>query len=243
LAIASGGQSRTRDDSPRPPEVHLWRVALDVDNDMVRRLVGSLDDDERRRAQRFHDPQLRRRQVVTRASVRAILSRYLDEAPSALCFTQGPNGKPSVVGDRIHFNVSHAGDVALVAIARDREVGVDAERISSTRDISRLTREFLSPREQRAMLALPCDQRVEAFFVCWTRKEALVKATGEGLSVPLCEVDVYPDTSLVPAEWIVRDLPAPSGYAVALAGRAPTFGVRLLTWRPGGAAPGKHLAT
>ena len=224
-------------------EVHVWQAALDVGEDTATQLARTLSAEEVRRADCFHDPCLRRRHVVSRATLRAVLGAYLGESPSALRLVQGQNGKPALAASELRFNLSHAEDVALVAVARGREVGVDIARVSPGRDTVRLAREFCSARERHAIGQLSPPRRVEAFFVCWVRKEALVKATGHGMSAQLLDLDVYPDARGAPAGWLVRDLPAPPGHVAALAGQAPAFGVRLLTWPPAGAAaPPEGLA-
>jgi 4'-phosphopantetheinyl transferase len=200
---------------------------------MAGRLEHTLSVDERMRADRFYFREDRERFVVARGLLRTILGRYLDRAPASLAFTQNHYGKPSLVSeagaDPIRFNVSHSHGTALYAIARDLEIGVDLELIRDGLAVEQVARSFFSPREVSALSALPPELRRRAFFLCWTRKEAYIKARGEGLSLPLDQFEV----SLIPGEpaalmstqpesdgpsrWSLQDLSLASGYVAAFA--------------------------
>lgn len=193
-------------------EVHVWRTALDLAPDQVQRLRESLSPDERARAARFHFERDRVRFTVARAGLRALLGRYLGLAPSAIGFAYGDHGKPHLAapapaGD-LRFNVSHSGGVALYAVARGREVGVDVEGHRADFATAEIAEGFFSLAERRALSALPAERRCEAFFACWARKEAYIKARGLGLSLALDGFDV----SLAPGEpaalLATRDDPA-----------------------------------
>ncbi len=163
---------------------HVWRVwpnAADAD-----RCKSVLDDVERSRAVRLSGP-ARDRYVAGQAIVRTILGRYLGMAPGEIAFVRKSNGKPALrahqASNILHFNVSHSGDVLLLAVAR-REVGIDVEACDRPRAVSELAARIFSKPEIAALAALPERARTRAFYAAWTRKEAFAKATGEGLAMP-----------------------------------------------------------
>jgi 4'-phosphopantetheinyl transferase len=216
--------------------VHVWRAALDVPELQVRSLWDTLTADERQRAERYLFQKDRTFFVVARGLLRVLLGRYLRQDPPHLRFIYGPHGKPALAtdtgGGALRFNVSHSHGLALYAITRGREVGVDVERIRPKVAQEKIAERFFSPREVTLLRALPAPLQATAFFACWTRKEAYIKATGEGLTLPLDQFDV----SLVPGEpaallrtawdpqeaarWALQDLAPAPGYraAVAVAG-------------------------
>ncbi len=181
-------------------DVHVWRGFLTVTAERVAALSDTLTTDERMRAERFRFARDRARFIVGRGLLRAILARYLAMEPGALVFAYNAFGKPSLSdesgGERLHFNLSHADDTALVAVTCSRAVGVDIESVRADRANERVAARFFSPREVAALRALDPDAQREAFFTCWTRKEAYIKARGGGLSIPLDQFDV----SLAPHE-------------------------------------------
>jgi 4'-phosphopantetheinyl transferase len=226
-------------------EVHVWRVALDQPPDTKAVLLGTLSEDERARAERFRFERDRAHFVAARGALRCVLGRYLGAAPGALRFNYDAYGKPSLApefaGGELEFNLSHSHSLALVAVARGRAVGVDVERVRAEVSGPEIAERFFSPPEFAALRALPAAEQTRAFFDCWTRKEAFVKARGEGLSHPLDEFDV----SLAPGEpaallsvrndpreaarWSLRALDAGAGYAAALAVEGVDW--RLSTWQ------------
>src|SRR5262249_19798979 len=155
---------------------------------------------ERQRAGRFHAESDRRRFAVCRGSLRTVLGRYLAVDAGQLAFRYGDRGKPALVEvtelDAIEFNVAHSHDLALLAIAEGRRVGLAIGQVRPMADVVSIVARYFSARERAAFQALPDDQRLEAFFRCWTRKEAYLKATGDGLSFPLDSLAV----SLAPGE-------------------------------------------
>jgi 4'-phosphopantetheinyl transferase len=161
-------------------------------------------------------PQQRRAEAGRR--LREVLAAVLGMAAGEVELVTGRNGKPELATGTLRFNLSHSGDLALVAVTRDREVGVDVERVDLRRDVARLARRALDPAAAEAVLALPAAERSRAFHRAWARREAVAKCAGTGLSVPV------PDT---PRQ--VHDLEVAEGYAgaVAVAGDRPT-GVRVL---------------
>jgi 4'-phosphopantetheinyl transferase len=210
-------------------EVHVWRASLDLDGTTLERLQATLSADERARAERFHFSKHRAHFIVGRGLLRHLLGKYLAIAPAELRFTFNPQGKPALEGVSLRFNLAHSHGLAVYAVTRQREVGVDVERVRSEVAGEGIAERFFSPREVATLRALPVEQRLRAFFHCWTRKEAYVKAVGKGLMLPLDSFDVSltPD---VPALlevrgeatdekcWTMRELDVPAGYIGALAG-------------------------
>jgi len=211
-------------------EVHVWQAALDAPARPLRELAATLSTDERARAERYHFERDRRRFVVCRSLLRDILGRYAGRPAGALRFGYGSSGKPSLPDSDVRFNVSHSDGVAVYALARGREVGVDVERVRPVSGADRIAERFFSAPERQALRAVPATARTTAFFTCWTRKEAYVKARGEGLGLPLDQfaVSLAPDgpARLWPAggadarevaRWSLAGLRQDPGYVAALA--------------------------
>src|ERR1035437_9118414 len=170
-----------------PGEVHVWRMELDCAAASAAALRTTLSREEEQRAIRYRSLELCERWTVARRALRCILETYARCEPSVLVFRAGPHGKPALawpVGD-ISFNLSHTSGLALVAIAGNGRVGIDAETVRSKIEVEDLSRRFFAPAEAAEILALSPDVQPAAFFTCWTRKEAFVKALGGGLLVPL----------------------------------------------------------
>ena len=181
-------------------DVHLWMVRLDPPDADVSALRQLLDDDEKARSDRFRFDVHRRRFTVGRGFQRLVLGTYLGIEPAMIRYVYGPKGKPALVdstpGGSLFFNLSNSEEIALLGLVREREVGVDIEKICNHTDLEALASRFFSAGENRKLLALPDDLRIGAFFRCWTRKEAYLKAVGDGLAAPLDSFDV----SLAPDE-------------------------------------------
>ena len=202
-------------------EVHIWTADLNVSLGRASELYRLLAPAELSRASRFLDVRRRGRSVASRGILRELLAGYLHEPADRIVITTGRAGKPRLDRHRwLKFSVSHADDRALFAFARDRELGVDIERIAPARASTAVAEHFFSSRERSAMAQLSPEQRARAFFTCWSRKEALVKATGEGMSAALESIELYPTPSI--AGWYVEDVPVGDLHAaaVALAGSA-----------------------
>jgi 4'-phosphopantetheinyl transferase len=171
------------------PEVVV--ASLDVDPGP---LSGLLSPDERQRAARFAFERDRRRYIVARARLRQLLGERLGAVPESLQFVYNPYGKPALARRPetrdLRFNLSYCGDVAVYAFAEGREVGVDVEEVRRLPDADEVAMRFFSRRERAAYLRLPLRERPQGFFNCWTRKEAFIKALGDGLSHPLEAFDV-----------------------------------------------------
>jgi 4'-phosphopantetheinyl transferase len=225
--------------------VHVWRIALDLDEDAIERLSPHLSPPERERAGRFVFDVHRKRYIVAHAALREILSLGTGMEPRDLVFREGPRGKPSLdlscsrpspspAGySAVEFNLSHSDDLALLAVSR-RVVGVDVERIRPSFTGDEIAERFFSNRETTALRALEPGQRVNGFFRCWTSKEAFIKARGDGLSYPLDQFDVVVNPSasaeLLRTEqdaadaprWSMHDLDPGAGYAGTICVAVPT---------------------
>lgn len=227
-------------------EVHVWRSGLEPDAPTLRRLWEILSTDERQRADRFHFERDRGHFVAARGGLREILGRYTGATPQSLRFSYDSFGKPSLNveddGTPPHFNVSHSGGVALYAVAAGRAVGVDIERVREDFAGLDIARNFFSPHEVAALSALPEGERATAFFDCWTRKEAYIKALGEGLSHPLhlFTVSLTPgrpaallrtdDDPEEAARWSLVELFPGEGYRAALAFEGELSSLRCWRW-------------
>lgn len=173
--------------------IHVWSVELSLPGKQVQRLKQNLSVDELGRAARFHFSKHRDRFIVCRGTLRVILGAYLCQQPADVKFVYGANGKPAlaeVPGRRsLYFNLSHSSELALCALKRDSELGIDVELIRPVPEAMQIARRNFSAAECRYLDAVG-QLLPETFFECWTRKEAYIKATGDGLSVPLDEFDV-----------------------------------------------------
>ena len=182
-----------------PHELHVWAVPLHGDPERFGALLSAA---EQQRLQRFHFADHRRRYQIGHGALRAILAGYLGADAAAIEFKQGPRGKPYLVGNGPFFNLSHSGKLALIGIAR-HELGLDVEKVRRLDSLTEIARKHFSPTEFAALDALAGDARELAFYRCWTRKEAYIKALGEGLSMPLDVFDVSLDAT--PALLATRD--------------------------------------
>jgi len=200
-------------------DVHVWRAELDLDDASANELLSVLSPDERIRARRYRLERDRRRFVVARARLRAILGFYLGSEPAALRFVVDPRGKPRLadVTERgLEFSVSHSDGKALYAVAWWRRVGVDLERIREDIDWKPVAERFFSPREVAGLRALAAGRRAAEFVRLWTRKEAWLKARGDGLADGerlLRDVEPGADGG----DWSIWTFDAGPGYTASLA--------------------------
>jgi len=167
-------------------ELHVWVVPLHGDPET---LGAHLSRAERQRLERFHFADHRRRYQIGHGALRAILGAYMGIEPAAVEFVQGPRGKPYLAGKGPYFNLSHSGKLAMIGLA-PVELGLDVEKVRHLESLTEIARKHFSPSEFEALSALQGDARELAFYRCWTRKEAYIKAIGEGLSMPLDIFDV-----------------------------------------------------
>lgn len=182
-------------------EVHVWCIALDQPSNVQATLAGLLAADEQTRAAQFYFERDRRACIVCYGWLRVRLGRYLGIDPQHLEFERGPYGKPALAPSSdttgLQFNLSHSHQIALYAMTRQREIGIDLEYIRPMPDMEHIVARFFTPSEHVAFKALPADRRLATFFRVWTCKEAYLKAIGAGLMRPLAdfEVSLFPDDS------------------------------------------------
>lgn len=226
--------------------MHVWRADLNQEPARVRIFSDILAPDERQRASRFHFQRDRGHYIVARGVLRFILQRYLGISPGLLRFSYNQYGKPALEtmadGEALRFNVSHSGGVALYAVTRGREVGLDIEAIREDFAGLEIAERFFSAREVETLRALPAELQTAAFFNCWTRKEAYIKALGEGLSHPLQSfaVSLIPGEAAAllssdsdpdePARWSLMELNPGDGYVAAVAVEGIVPALRRWQW-------------
>ena len=224
-------------EAPGSGEVHVWRATTLVPPQGFDERWAVLDSTERARADRFRVSRDRERFVAARAFLRALLSCYTGVPPAAIRFSVLAHGKPALAEPGgPHFNLSHSHEAAVCAVA-GREVGIDIEQVRPLPDAMQIAARFFSAEERDALAIVPPERRDRAFFACWTRKEAYVKATGSGLLVPLdrFSVTVEPGDAVLlrgagTAAWSIRDIDAGAGYAGAVAVEMPDPDVRERAW-------------
>jgi len=216
-----------------PHHIDVHTLDLDRPDLDLNRLYALLDDEELERSRQFHSDQLRRRYIARRGQLRELLSRYTDQSPADIRFVCNDFGKPFVKDSGLQFNLSHSLNVCLVAIGRSGELGCDVERRDPTFPSEDIARAFFAPGEVRALETLDRSQQVEAFFNCWTRKEAYIKARGYGVSLPLDSFAV----SLAPGEppallsgcdgWSVKSFEPVPGFQGAVVAQGTEWQLKL----------------
>jgi 4'-phosphopantetheinyl transferase len=218
-------------------EVHVWAVRLDVDEAAILAAKELLSAGEVERANRFVVDKPRRNFVVSRAALRSILGGYLRQPPGEVAIVARANGKPQLhIGD-LAFNLSHSADLALVAVTRDCEVGVDVEAMRPIERLEELARRNFHPAEIAAIVAAQAADAPALFFQCWTRKEAVLKAMGDGLRGSLSEFDTLSTTSDGGIDvsgtrcYLQAIAPAP-GYVAAVATLRPQKKCQGFTYSP-----------
>jgi 4'-phosphopantetheinyl transferase len=226
--------------------VDVWRISLDVPMAKIAAYGQYLDEGEWNRANSFYFKRDKNHFIIAHGAVRILLGRYLDRVPEELRFALNPYGKPALQDEnerrQLSFNLSHSQDYALLAVTCNREVGVDIEYIRPNLVDEQIAERFFSPREVGVLRSLEPDLQKEAFFVCWTRKEAFIKAKGQGLSIPLNSFDVSlsPDepaellqTREDPSEagrWKLQALEPQPGYKGTVAAEGNTWNTRIWNW-------------
>ena len=221
--------------------VHVWFVDLS-DELAVNQCVNLLSEDEKERAAKFRFEKDRLYFIIARGVLRQILGLYLSEKPDTIQFEYGEYGKPFLPKNTLQFNLSHVGEIALIALTKKDIIGIDVEVINRKIEIENIAKHFFAKGEIDCLMSLPKAQRHEAFFNCWTRKEAFIKATGDGLSFPLDQFEV----SLKPNEkaellatyfnekehekWSLFDLKMKEGYKAALAVKGKVEEIKCFEW-------------
>jgi len=214
-------------------DIHIWQAELDLPILGFQKLYQTLSIDERVRAERFHFEKDRKCFIARHGILRTILGCYLNVEPSRLQFCYGKYGKPELADTfgegPILFNMSDSEGLALYAFTRSQEIGVDIEHIRDIPEMDQITERFFSERENAVFRSLPESKKKEAFFNCWVRKEAFIKAIGAGLHCPLdkFEVSLVPgdpanlpsiqEDSRVAFRWSMQELKPRSGFAAAFA--------------------------
>ena len=217
---------------PSLSEIPIWILSQTPHEEDLSWLETLLSIDEIQRANRYRFLKDRNQFVTSRGFLRLLAAAYLEQNPRAIQFLYSQKGKPELLtvpaGLDLRFNVAHSGSVVLLAFAHGRRIGIDVEEVRNDFDTIEIAKRFFSSSEQAALASLPASQRHNSFFQCWTRKEAYIKATGDGLSLPLHQFDVtltpHQPAQLIgtrpdPAEaehWQMYDLDVAAGYPAAL---------------------------
>lgn len=224
-------------------EVQVWRAHLACEESMLSRFEATLSSDERVRASRYFFQRDRNGFIATRGILRELLGRYVSRSPEKLEFNYTPQGKPSLRAEffrrSIHFNISHSHNLALFAFAVGRNLGVDVELVRADFGGDEIAERYFAPQEVKELRLLPSSLRAKGFFLCWTRKEAYIKARGEGLHIPLDSFHV----SLTPgrseqlhsvdgSRWSLRSLIPEIQYVGALVGEGQGWRLRCWDWKP-----------
>ena len=230
-------------------DAHVWQASLDRSAAELQVLKASLSEDETSRASRFRAEQDRQLYVVSRGIFRAILSSYLNTSPEQVRFVYGREGKPTLHDSwshtRISFNLSHSKQFVLYAVAADREVGIDVEWIQPSINFRQIAERFFTAEETALIQTLSHEEGLALFYSTWTCKEAFLKATGVGLSLPLDRVAVSfaddqatvalslsskENSPVDPSRWSLHRLKVPSHFAAALAVEGKPVHLTLLAW-------------
>ncbi|ABX05767.1 MAG TPA: hypothetical protein DEF47_05840 [Herpetosiphon sp.] len=208
-----------------PNTIDIWLLDLTRLRPQRSRFWAVLNVEEQARALRFHFEHDQVRYTICRGAMRLILAEYLGRDPSSLEFSQNNYGKPLLADVDLSFNLSHAGNYGMLGLSQLATIGVDIEEQRQLDDLAGIAQHYFAPSERQAVLN--ADDQTAAFFRCWTRKEAYIKAHGMGLSLPLSSfaVSIEPEIAQAlewnrentVAQWHVQPLSAPAGYAAALA--------------------------
>jgi len=218
---------------PDENEVHIWFAAISDFVSETRRLDDLLTPEELQKADRFVRREDRNRSIVARGVLRLVLASYLKLSPHEVRFERNAHGKPALVrgqgNDSLHFNLSHSGEVVVFAAANSCSVGIDIEQVHSDISALELAAAHFASSELSTLRSTAEADRTKAFYRCWTRKEAYLKARGEGLTFDLKKFSVTVDSSepaaltwvaddpTAPLRWSIRDVSVPSGYIGSLA--------------------------
>lgn len=211
-------------------EVHIWLSSLTSDDDRLTRFKNLLSLDELARADRLRDRRAQENFIAGRGFLRETIARYVEREPASLRFEAGDQGKPRLAGNGpLRFNLSHGGDLCILAVTESREVGIDLELRRDDLPYRDMARRYFSPHERDELFSLPDGEQLDAFYRCWTRKEAWLKGCGTGFTQPSDSFDVsllpgHPPALIAhralpgePARWSLTDISVPDGYCASLA--------------------------
>ena len=225
-------------------EVHVWKIGLLASQVQLDQLRTLLSDDELERADRFRFDRHRRRFITGRAVMRILLGRYTGRLPEALDFSYNPHGKPSLKdAGSLEFNFTNSRDLALLCVARQRQLGIDLEHLGRHADYAGIVNRFFAEREIEELFSIPESRRHAAFLTGWTRKEAYIKALGTGLSLPLGKFAVTIDPQVAPSlisaddmpdepdRWTFRHLEPEPGYVASLVVEGGGWEIRNYCWK------------
>jgi 4'-phosphopantetheinyl transferase len=224
--------------------IHVYRMSLDLPDGDIHELSAILSPDEMARANRFVYPNYRNYFIAGRAQMRLILSRYVHQYAGDLAFNYNEYGKPFLSSSpgKIQFNVSHSQLLGLVAVTLNKRVGVDIERVRTDIDYTQIAQQFFAPGEVKRLMDLPVELQLEAFYACWTRKEAFIKARGMGLAIPLDQFEVSFSPNIPPqlvysgsdltgeSDWSLYELRPGTGYIAALAVQNQNWDILCWQW-------------
>jgi len=234
----------------RADVLHVWRVFLRAEAQRLEPYAATLSEDEQSRAQRYRFERDRNDFVAGRGVLRSLLGRYLGLVPEQIRFVYGNRGKPALAPELktpLRFNVSHSDGLLLCVVTANRAVGVDVERVRWLPDLEEVAGCVFCPHELAVLRGLvERQEKQQAFFRCWTRKEAYIKADGEGFSLPVQQIEV----SIAPGKpaelvrragrgaearrWSLRDFDPAPGYVGAVAAEGHGWQVRCWNWQPKG---------
>ena len=195
-------------------EVHIWRVSLPLPKEKLIELEKTLSQDELERLSAYQFERDKERFIASRGSLRTLLTRYLQKshpkiAPKEIHFSYEPRGKPYIEDSAISFNLAHSGNLVLIAVIKNKRIGVDVEEMRTDRNIITLAKQLLSEKEYGTFLTLSEQEQLDLFYTDWTRKEAFLKASGYGLTWPI-------QKELTNQMWHFLEVDVPTGYKAAV---------------------------
>lgn len=206
--------------------VDVWQVDLNQHAICLSKLTAVLNDRERQRADTFQQPPLRNRYIAVRAITRHVLASYLSAQPADLQFTLGEHGKPALISDSLHFNISHTDHLLLIAVGNLPDIGVDIELIKTRSNMDGMAKRCFAESELKYWQPLPEPQSQETFYRLWTKKEAFVKAIGRGIALGLnrCEVEPQiagqlisiPEEYGLACDWKITEIPVIANFCATL---------------------------
>ena len=210
-------------------QIHIWQASLTVAPNLLPFYAAPLSIDEQQRAARFHFQKDTNQFIVGRGILRKLISRYSHIAPKDIVFQYNAHGKPSITSpSKLKFNISHSGGRALFAFTLGGDIGIDIEATDRKIDIGQIAQQFFAPGEREVILSMSPEEQLNAFFHCWTCKEAFIKAHGQGLSLPLDQFEVEVDRNRPAAlkvvgwapeivnQWDMRAFTPQEGFTAAI---------------------------